>query len=339
MTAASQLIDVRREREAARLGPVPRRDVTLLTNGVFPVLRSLIRAGYLSLSVEGVHHIPRSGSAIYVGNHAGWFTLDTLLGALAVADHAGVDRLPWGAVQDQLLEVPTVGRFFEGIGGFPASWLRRPRGIPAEMQVFSIYPEGTEGNCKSFMHAYQMRPWHTGFVRVAAERAATIVPVAIVGGEECLPVVSTIRFLKPLIGTILPLPLVMFPLPSSWKFIFLEPVRLNQREFAAQTNELSRRSYASEIAAKIRERVQLTIDEETSRHKLVRFTRFIKNPLDATVWRMARHWLGGDGFAPVRHPSLSPRADPLWSKGLTAHAGARDGLRKPVTHREEEVSI
>jgi 1-acyl-sn-glycerol-3-phosphate acyltransferase len=333
MTAVSQLIDLSREEEVPRLGPMPRRDVRLLTNSVFPALRSLIRAGYFSLSVEGAHHIPRSGSAIYVGNHAGWFTLDTLFGALVVADHAGCDRLPWGAVQDQLLEVPTVGRFFEGIGGFPASWLRRPLSIPAEMQVFSIYPEGTEGNCKSFMHAYQMRPWHTSFLRVAAARGAAIVPVAIIGGEECLPVVSTIRFLKPLIGTILPLPLVMFPLPSRWKFIFHEPVRLNQREFAHRTSDVSGRSYARDIAAKIRDRVQQTIDQETAQHALVRFTRFIEEPLN-----VARHWLDG-GFAPARHPILSSRVDDAPSrKRRTVRAGMADGLPETSTH-SREVSI
>lgn len=262
--------------------PPRRRDLEVLTKRVFPALRTLIKAGYFSLDVEGVEHIPRSGPVVYVGNHAGWFTLDTLLGALALADHVGLDRHPWGAVQDELLKVPTVGRFFEGMGGFPASWLRDPRAMPADMQVFSIYPEGTEGNCKPFWHAYQMRAWRTGFLRLALARNAQIVPVAILGGEECLPVASTIRFVKPLLGTILPLPLSMIPLPSRWKFIFHPPVSLSRSELCREEDDAdTRRRRLQEAAAGVRAIVQRTLDLETSRHPLAHLSRLLRSPVEA----------------------------------------------------------
>lgn len=285
MIGAGQLID-RAWGKATPLGCLPRRDTRLLTNNVFPVLRSLIKARYFSLNVEGAHHVPRSGAVIYVGNHAGWFTLDTLLGALALADHVGVDRLPWGAVQDQLLQTPTIGRFFEGIGGFPASWLKTPLSLPREMEVFSIYPEGTEGNCKSFMHAYQMRPWHSSFVRVAAALNATIVPVAIVGGEECLPVLSTIRWVKPHLGTILPLPMSLVPLPTSWKFIFHEPIRVGRGDLASPNGSAESRERVREFASEVRERVQRTIDEQTADRPFVRFSKAVSAQLTSARSRI-----------------------------------------------------
>lgn len=256
-------------------GPIPQRDIEPLKTKVFPVLRTLIKAGYFSLTVEGAEHVPRSGPAIYVGNHAGWFTLDTILGALAVTDHIGIDRLPWGAVQDELLKTPRIGRFFEGMGGFPASWLKTPEAIPPEMEVFSVYPEGTEGNCKSFLHAYQMRQWRTGFLRIAAARNAPIVPVSIIGGEECLPVATPLNFLKPILGTILPLPLALVPLPSRWKFIFHKPVLVTRDELEANKQR------PHEIAAEIRACVQRTLDEETSNHMLVRFSKLVMHPSHA----------------------------------------------------------
>jgi 1-acyl-sn-glycerol-3-phosphate acyltransferase len=268
---------------------MPQRNVGMLTDGVFPLLRRLIGSGYFSLSVEGAEHVPRRGPVIYVGNHAGWFTMDTLIGALAVADHVGVDRLPWGAVQDQLLQAPKIGRFFEAIGGFPSSWLRTPHAIPEAMQIFSIYPEGTEGNCKSFLNAYRMAPWHTSFLRIAAARGATIVPVAIVGGEECLPVLSPIRWVKPLLGTILPLPLSLVPLPTRWELVFHEPWHIDCEEFAGLGNG-SNGSHGSkrarELAAEIRECVQRTIDQHTADRTLVRFSRALSAQLTVAKNRL-----------------------------------------------------
>ncbi|WP_394844173.1 1-acyl-sn-glycerol-3-phosphate acyltransferase [Pendulispora brunnea] len=268
----------------------------MMTKRVFPPLRALLRTGYLSLSVEGVEHVPRSGPAIYVGNHAGWFTMDTFLGAIALADNVGLDRLPWGAVQDELLHVPKIGRFFEAFGGFPASWLRTPELIPREMEVFSVYPEGTEGNCKSFLHAYRMREWRTGFLRIALARGAPIIPVAIVGGEECLPVAWTLRFVKPILGTILPLPFTVLPLPARWKFIFHEPIKLSASDLGDEREPVEiRKQRAHRMATKIRDRVQRTLDERTSSHTLARISKFMMKLPKLPASRMAPAFVSGLG--------------------------------------------
>jgi 1-acyl-sn-glycerol-3-phosphate acyltransferase len=234
----------------------------------------MIDTGYFSLAVEGAAHVPRRGPAIYVANHAGWFTLDTLMAALALVDHVGADRLPYGAVQDQLLAVPAVGRFFERIGGFPASWMRDPRSLPAQMESFSVYPEGTEGNCKPFWHAYRMRRWRTGFAHLAAARGAPIVPLAVLGGEECLPVAYTLRFLQPLVGTILPVPLLALPLPARWKVVFHEPVRFHDGSPGDREGSpgwMVRR--ARRVANSIRATVQRTLDREAEHRLLGRLSR------------------------------------------------------------------
>ncbi|WP_437711051.1 1-acyl-sn-glycerol-3-phosphate acyltransferase [Sorangium sp. So ce448] len=261
----------------AALRPLPRRDMSLLLTEVFPALRALARMGYFELSVEGTSLIPRHGPVVYVWNHSGWFALDAILGGLVLADSVGAERLPYGAVQDQLLKVPWVGRFFERIGGFPASWLRDPLDMPPEMQHFTIYPEGTEGNCKPFWRAYRMQAWRTGFARLAAARLARVVPVAAIGGEECLPVAMTLRTLKPLLGTILPVPLCLFPLPSRWKFIFHEPVDiepLGAGPFSRDPASQERRYH--QFAARVRATVQATLDRETADHRLARLARCVE---------------------------------------------------------------
>jgi len=260
--------------------PLPRRDLPMLLSRVLPALRAAVELGYFTFDVEGAERVPRRGPVVYVGNHAGWFTLDTLMGALALVDHVGEGRLPYGAVEDALLKVPGIGRFFEGVGGFPASWLRDPRSLPPEMQVFSVYPEGTEGNCKPFWHAYRMRRWRTGFVRLAAARGAPIVPVAVLGGEECFPVAWTLRFLRPLLGSVVPVPLLALPLPSRWKVVFHEPVYLDAALLRSEFDDPSAfRQQARGLADTLRGTVQETLDRETEHRPLARFSRRFQ-PLD-----------------------------------------------------------
>ena len=248
----------------------------MMTEGLLPALRKLVACGYFGLEVEGTEHVPRSGPAVYVANHAGWFTMDTLLGAVVIADRIGCDRLPWGAVHDRVLNAPRIGGFFEALGGFPASWLRQSARIPAEMEVFSIYPEGVDGNCKSFWHAYQMRPWRTGFVRLAIARNAPVVPVAIMGGEESLPVLAPIRAFERQLGSVLPLPVVPVPLPAKWKFVFHPPVHVEASEAQqAVSGQPSGRALLQTIARDVAKIVQDTLDRETRNKPLVRLTRLI----------------------------------------------------------------
>jgi 1-acyl-sn-glycerol-3-phosphate acyltransferase len=276
--------------------PLPRRDLPMLLTKVLPALRALVKIGYFSLDVEGAEHVPREGPIVYVANHAGWVTLDTLMGALAVVDHVGADRLPYGAAQDELLKVPGVGRFFEGVGAFPASWLREPRSLPAEMQVFSVYPEGTAGNCKPFWHAYRMRRWRSGFVHLAAALGAPIVPVAVLGAEECLPVAGTVRFLRPLVGTVLPVPLCALPLPSRWKLVFHEPVSVHGGALSGDVEAPpSFLQHARRLAESTRSTVQGTLDRETEHRLLGRLSRRLwkadgeaeASPLAATAMDVA----------------------------------------------------
>jgi 1-acyl-sn-glycerol-3-phosphate acyltransferase len=175
-------------------------------------------------------------------------------------------------VQDELLKAPLLGPFFWRFGGFPASWLRQPDALHHAMQVLCVYPEGTEGNCKPFWQAYQMVEWRTGFLKLALARKAKIVPTAVIGGEESFPVAATIRFLKPFIGTILPLPLSMLPLPTTWKFIAHKPVSLDGLGLdAPDLDPAAQKRQLHAIADSIRTTVQRTLDRETADRGLVRF--------------------------------------------------------------------
>jgi 1-acyl-sn-glycerol-3-phosphate acyltransferase len=244
---------------AARL-----RDREALIARLIPPVRALIRGGYFTFEVEGTEHLPREGRVVYAQNHAGWFPLDAFFLTLAIADAQGIRRAPFFATHDAALAAPLLGPFLRRFGAVPASWFRRPERLPPEIESCGIFPEGVRGNTKPFWQAYRMRDWNRGFVRVAIARGAPIVPGAILGGEECLPVAWTVRLLEPVIGASLGLPLSLVPLPARWKIVFHEPVHV------AGKGDLTDAAFCSDVARTVQGIVQRTLDREARARPLGR---------------------------------------------------------------------
>jgi 1-acyl-sn-glycerol-3-phosphate acyltransferase len=241
-----------------------------LVTRLFTLARALIRAGYFSLEVEGIEHVPRAGRVVYAQNHAGWFPVDALFLMLALAEAHGVERAPVFATHESALSAPLLGPFMRRFGAVPASWFRRPERLPDEIESCGIFPEGVRGNCKPFWEAYRMRDWNRGFARVAIARQCPIVPVAILGGEECLPVAWTVRVLEPFIGSILGLPLSPVPLPTRWKVVFHEPILLG-----APREAVTDQGYCGEVARYVQRIVQRTLDRESPRRRLGRLSSLV----------------------------------------------------------------
>ena len=248
--------------------PIHRHD--LVVDGLFALARACIRAGYFSFDVEGLEAIPRAGRVVYAQNHAGWFPLDAFFLTLALADAHGVERAPAFATHESALSAPVLGPLLRRFGAVPASWFRRPERLPDEIEACGIFPEGVRGNTKPFWEAYRMRPWNRGFVRVAIARQCPVVPVAILGGEECLPVAWTVRALEPFVGSVLGLPLSLVPLPTRWKLVFHEPIDLR-----APREAVTDQAYCSEVARHVQAIVQRTLDREAAFRPLGRLSSMV----------------------------------------------------------------
>jgi len=243
--------------------PGPDRD---LLPQILRLGKAVVRLGYFSLEVEGIEHVPRSGRVVFAANHAGWFPVDAFVLGFAVGQAHGLSRAPFFATADAALATPVLGRFMHRVGALPASWFRRPERLPPSVESIGIFPEGVRGNCKPFWEAYRMRDWNRGFVRAAMARQAHVVPVAILGGEECVPVGWTVRILEPLMGTILPLPLSPVPLPARWKLVFHAPVPPPPEATSSRDQ--------SEIARSVQRTVQATLDREAPHYPLGRLAAY-----------------------------------------------------------------
>lgn len=249
-------------------------DRTFLEERVVPLFEKLIEIGYFSFEVEGTEHVPKGGKLVFAPNHSGWFPLDGFFLGLAVRSVLGPEASPFFAAHDAATAAPVLGKFLHRVGALPASWFRRPERLPPEIRAVGIFPEGVEGNCKPFWEAYRLRPWKRGFVRVAVALDAPIVPVAILGGEECLPVAWTVRALEPLIGSILGLPLSLVPLPSRWKVVFHAPVEVSGLAGRGKA-ALMDADYSAKVAREVQATVQETLDREAPDRPLAQVSSLV----------------------------------------------------------------
>ena len=145
------------------------------------MLTPLLRVFY-RVKVEGREHVPTDGPVILAANHRSF--LDSLFMPLVIR------RRVTFVAKAEYFDSRKTAWFFRGVGQIP---IRREGGSASERAlesatevlngggVFGIYPEGTRTR-DGFTHK-----GHTGVARLAVRTGASIVPVGLVGTDECQP--------------------------------------------------------------------------------------------------------------------------------------------------------
>lgn len=145
------------------------------------VLTPVLRVTY-RVRVEGREHLPKRGPVILAANHRSF--LDSIFLPLVIGR-----RMTFVAKAEYFDDRKTAW-FFRGMGQIP---IRRSGGSASEGAldaatgvledggVFGIYPEGTRTR-----DGYTHRG-HTGVARLARRTGAPIVPVGLVGTDQCQP--------------------------------------------------------------------------------------------------------------------------------------------------------
>jgi 1-acyl-sn-glycerol-3-phosphate acyltransferase len=98
-----------------------------------------------------------------------------------------------------------------------------------------------------------------------------VLPIAIQGLEESMPVAFTVKPLKSILGTYAGYPLLPFPLPSKFKMSFCKPIDLSEYAQTHQ-NDLER---MDRIAEEIRSIVQSKLNQEAYHRPLAKLSRFV----------------------------------------------------------------
>jgi 1-acyl-sn-glycerol-3-phosphate acyltransferase len=146
------------------------------------VLTPLLRLSF-RIEVEGRDHLPRQGPVILAANHRSF--LDSIFLPLAI----GRRRMTFVA-KAEYFERRRTAWFFRGVGQIP---IQRSGGSASDAALdaatevlrdggaFGIYPEGTRTR-DGVTHR-----GHTGVARLARATGVPVVPVGLVGTDECQP--------------------------------------------------------------------------------------------------------------------------------------------------------
>ena len=188
-------------------------------------------AMYWRCEVFGIENIPTEGPAILAANHSGTIPVDGAMLKVAVLKEHG--RNPWLLAADLAFRIP-VFRDVIRIAGNARADRGETVALLRKGELIGVFPEGFKGIGKGWKKRYQLQRFgRGGFVEVAMEAGAPIIPVAIIGAEEAFPMIANLKVLArrfglpyfpvtptfPLLG-----PLGAIPLPSKWIIAFGRPI-------------------------------------------------------------------------------------------------------------------
>ncbi|MBL8938368.1 MAG: acyltransferase family protein [Archangium sp.] len=202
---------------------------------------------YWRVTLEGVADVP-AGASVLVANHAGALPIDgPLLHHALKRERPDLQPARW-LLEDQIFHSPGLGVLWNRIGAVRAS-PENAMQLLAEHTPIVVFPEGFQGLSKPFAQRYQLQRFgRGGYVKIAARAGVPIVPVAIVGAEESVPLLAKL----PAEALGIPfLPLTLPPLPARWFIKFGTPIVVEGG--AAAATDLA-------LVQKLNEQVRDTID-------------------------------------------------------------------------------
>jgi 1-acyl-sn-glycerol-3-phosphate acyltransferase len=227
---------------------------------------------------QGGEHVPSEGGALLVSNHSGALPPDAPMIMQAIRHEHRSPRPVYMLGEHWFRGYPLVGMLTNKIGLVAAHPANAQRLLRDEGQLALVFPEGQKATRKLFWQRYRLRRFgRGGFVRTAIRARVPIVPIAVVGAEEAMPVFAHVPALQRLTGLIyfpvnhafphFGLAAALMYLPAKLKIRFLEPVDLS-RYGAEDADDLS---LVQSIAEDIRASIQSKLAELLSSRRSVWF--------------------------------------------------------------------
>ena len=148
---------------------------------------------------EGLEHIPREGGALLVANHAGAIPADAPVIMHGIEQE--LRRPVYGLAENLFRAIPVVGTMWSRLGGVPAHPDNAFRLLHDDHQLVLVFPEGTKGTGKTYRDRYKLHRFgRAGFVEIAMRSGVPVIPIAVVGNEEAMPIMFKSRRIAALLN-------------------------------------------------------------------------------------------------------------------------------------------
>jgi len=223
---------------------------------------------WFRVEAEGVENVPADGGALLVCNHSGALPPDAPMIMQAIRNEHPAPRPLYMLGEHWFKGYPGVSMLAAKLGVVPAHPANAQRLLGDEGRLAIVFPEGMKGSGKVLWQRYRLRRFgRGGFVRTALRAKVPIVPIALVGGEEAMPIFAHLRSLQRMTGLIYAplnhafphfgLAAALMYMPAKFKIRFLEPLDLP----ALPDDTLDDSAAVQGIAEEIRARIQSALDE------------------------------------------------------------------------------
>lgn len=248
---------------------------------VFSLMEPLLNFYYrywFRVEQEGVENVPAEGGALLVSNHSGALPPDAPMIMQAIRNEHRAPRPLYMLGEHWFKGYPGVGMLTNKLGLVAAHPANAQRLLRDEGRLALVFPEGQKGTRKLYWQRYKLRRFgRGGFVKTALRSGVPIVPIAVIGAEEAMPIFAHVPLLQRLTG------LIYFPinhafpqfgpaaglmyLPAKFKIRFLEPITLDgYGPEDAEDLEL-----VQSLAEDVRGRIQTEVDSLLASRKSVWF--------------------------------------------------------------------
>jgi 1-acyl-sn-glycerol-3-phosphate acyltransferase len=217
---------------------------------------------------EGIENVPSEGGALLVSNHSGALPPDAPMIMQALRRDHPNPRPLYMLGEHWFKGYPGIGMLVNKLGVVAAHPENAQRLLRDEGRLAIVFPEGQKGTRKVAWQRYRLRRFgRGGFVRTAIRARVPIVPIAVIGAEEAMPIFAHLRFAQRLSGLIYVPFNHAFPhfgllaglmyLPAKFRIRFLEPFQGSA--YAPESAEDA--AQVQTIAEGIRARIQAALEE------------------------------------------------------------------------------
>jgi 1-acyl-sn-glycerol-3-phosphate acyltransferase len=214
--------------------------------------------------VEGIENVPSDGGALLVSNHSGALPPDAPMIMKAIKEEHPRPRPLHLTMEHFFKGYPGLSMLLPKIGGVPAHPANVQRLLHDEQQLVLVFPEGRKGTEKLYKDRYKLRRFgRGGFVEAAMRAHVPIVPIALIGAEESMPIFAHMSWLQRATGLIYAPITHSFPwlglagglayLPAKFKIRFLPAVRTDQMGDEPWEDKSLVQTVAHDIRATIQE--------------------------------------------------------------------------------------